>query len=317
MEYKRIKHLNKDVSKFVFGTPSLNVYDEDASFKMLDEVYSRGINTFDVAALYSDGVAEEVLGKWINERGLFEKTTILTKCAHPSKIRNRVTSYDIMSDMADSFARLKVPYIDIYLLHRDDLSVPVGIVMDTLNRLYEQGKIKVFGGSNWTHQRIEEANEYAYKFGMEPMRASSPSFGLARQIASPWGDDCISIACDKDALKYYTENQMPVFAYSSLGQGLLSGKYKSDNIDTSLFSEGIMKGYYHPENIERLRRTEIIAKKYDASVSQIVLAWIFSRELNVFSVMGASKLKHLEQNIAVLDINLTNEESKWLNLEID
>ena len=206
MKYSRIKGLDKGISKLVFGTatpklfaavaPNATKQDEEAAFKLLDEIYDAGINTFDCAAHYG----EEIMGKWMESRGNRDKCVIITKGAHPNKWRDRVTYYDILSDANDSLKKLKTNKIDIYMLHRDSHTVPVGIIVNALTRLYDEGKIAVFGGSNWTHKRIEAANDYAYRNNMKKFSVSSPNFGLAEQVNDPWisdakfADGCVTIS---------------------------------------------------------------------------------------------------------------------------
>ena len=85
---------------------------------------------------------------------------------------------------------MRTDYIDIYLLHRDDPAVPASEIVEIFNAMHREGKIGAFGGSNWTHERIQEANAYAKDHGLIPFTVSSPNFGLADQIADPWGGGC-------------------------------------------------------------------------------------------------------------------------------
>lgn len=102
-------------------------------------------------------------------------------------------------------------------------------MIDALNELQKEGKIKVFGVSNWVHERIEEANRYAKEHQLQGFSVSSPHFGLAEQIADPWGGNCVTITGkqNKAARNWYQENQMPIIAYSSLARGLMAGRIKS------------------------------------------------------------------------------------------
>ena len=332
MKYARIKGVDKDISKLVFGTatpklfaavaPDATKQDEDAAFALLDEIYASGINTFDCASHYG----EEIMGRWMEARGNRNKCVIITKGAHPNKWRDRVTDYDILSDANDSLKKLKTDKIDIYMLHRDSHIVPVGIIVEALNRLYDEGKISVFGGSNWTHKRIEEANEYALKHNLKPFSVSSPNFGLAEQVNDPWvgdakfADGCVTISGpeNEEARNWYKENSIPVFAYSSLARGFLAGAFKSSEPETAknVIDEPGMLGYYCENNIERLRRCEVLAQEKKVTVAQIAMAWIYNQPFEVFALSSPVTKKQIEENIAAIDIELSEDERKWLNLEV-
>src|SRR5437763_13272830 len=124
---------------------------------------------------------------WLRERGSRDRLTILDKGAHPNADRERVTPEDIVCDLRDSLARRKTDQIDLYLLHRDDLSAPVGPIVEALNEQKRAGHIGAFGGSNWTPERIEEANAYAAARGLEGFSASSPNLSLAVPEEPGWG----------------------------------------------------------------------------------------------------------------------------------
>ena len=138
MKYSRIKGLDKDISKLVFGTATPKLFaavatgagkkEENEAFELLDEIFSAGINAFDCASHYG----EEIMGRWMESRGNRDKCVIITKGAHPNKWRDRVTDYDILSDANDSLKKLRTDKIDIYMLHRDSHTVPVGLITQTL-----------------------------------------------------------------------------------------------------------------------------------------------------------------------------------------
>lgn len=331
MLYERVKGLDKDISKLVFGTatpklfaavaPDAGEKEEQEAFELLDEMYALGINTFDCAAHYG----EVILGRWMENRGIREKCVVITKGAHPNNYRQRVTGFDILSDANDSLVKLKTDCIDIYMLHRDNKDTPVSEIMDALNRLYDEGKVKIFGASNWTHERIEEANEYAIKHGLQPFSVSSPNFSLAEQVNDPWrcdarfGDGCVTISGpeNKAAREWYEENDIPVFAYSSLARGLLSGLFKSENPEDAkkIMDEPGIVGYFSDNNIERLRRCEIMAEKKGLSVAQIALGWIYNQRFSVFALSSPQNRKQAEDSIEAMNVKFTDDEVKWLNLE--
>lgn len=317
MIYKSVPYINKPVSQIVFGTAINNMMKGDNEFDLLDAIFEAGITTFDTAALYGD--SEVSLGNWIAERKLRDKVVIITKGANPNNWRNRLTTYDILSDIETSFAKLKTDYIDIYLLHRDDPSVPVGPIVELLNKLHKDGRIGAFGGSNWSVDRIKTANNYALLHSLIPFTVSSPSYGLAEMIGDPWGGSVtISGDINIEARNWYVNNQMPTFAYSSLGRGFFSGKIKSNEINRAKEILGMAAlEYGYPSNFERLRRAEFLAKKKDCNVSQIALAWLLKQPLNIFAITGTSSIQHIKESIDAIKLELLDNELSWLNLQCD
>jgi aryl-alcohol dehydrogenase-like predicted oxidoreductase len=206
------------------------------------------------------------------------------------------------------------------MLHRDDPAVSVGPIVEILNEHLQAGIIHAFGGSNWTHQRIIEANEYARKHGLTPFVASSPNYSLAEQVEDPWGGGCVSISgpMNLKAQEWYIANQMPILAYSSLARGLFSGRITPDNFEEqkSTLDEACLKAYCHEQNFRRLERTLLLSKEKGISVPQLVLAYILGSKLNVFPIVGAANRQELEDNIKAFNHSLTESERAWLNLEI-
>jgi len=320
MEYGRITNVDKPISRLVQGTIMLSTAEEEYSFDLLDQVYEAGINTFDSGHLYGGGDCERTLGRWIEDRGLRNETVILTKCCHMNSDRERVTPYDISSDLHDSLARLRTNYIDLYLLHRDDMRMPVAPIVDRLNHYIGTGNLGVIGGSNWSHERIERANLYAATSGQQPFTVSSPNFSLAEQAEPPWRG-CISIS-GKDgagARDWYEENQMPLFTWSSIANGFFSGRVNRENYDglveQGLFDESAVRAYCTDDNFERLDRVEELAEKKGLSIPQVALAYVLSQPLNIFALVGARSGEEISANLESLQTKLTDGEMAWLNLE--
>lgn len=317
MEYVEIPYVNKNVSRIIFGTAMPPFMTGEGGFELLDAVYAMGVSTLDLARMYMQ--AEASVGKWLQARGLRENVVLLSKCGHPDASgKKRVNETEMRKDFKQSSEDLMTDYIDIYLLHRDDPEVDAGVPVEIFNAMHEEGKIGAFGGSNWTHDRIEQANEYAYKHNLIPFTVSSPNFGLADQVNDPWGGGCVTISgpANEKARAWYKEKQMPVIAYSSLGHGLFSGRVKSSDSENAgkILDEPAMKGYACPDNFERLRRCEELAGKKGMTVPQIAMAWIFRQNLNTFAVVSTSKPERMQANIDALHIELSEEEIRYLDL---
>lgn len=317
MTYVEIPFVEKKVSRILYGSAIQPFLDGKEDMELLDAVYDMGVNAVDTARVY--GKAEQVLGRWIEERKLRDKVVILSKCAHPDIFgKKRVNEKEIREDFAQSSQYLRTDYIDIYLLHRDDPDVDAGEIIEIMNAMHEEGKIGAFGVSNWTHQRIAEANGYAARHHLIPFTVSSPNFGLAEQVHDPWGGGCVSISGPSNvrAREWYRESGMPVIAYASLAHGLFSGKVKSSEPKKAgkILDEFAMKGYVCPENFERLRRCEELAAKKNCTVSQIAMSWIFKQDLDTLAVVGTSKALRMQENIDAMHIKLSEEEAAYLDL---
>jgi aryl-alcohol dehydrogenase-like predicted oxidoreductase len=316
MLYGSIPGIDKPVSRLVQGTVFIVSSErEQAAFALLDAVLEKGCNTFDMAHGYGQGDVERTFGRWMHSKGVRDQVVIITKGAHPNVDRVRVTPHDISSDLFDSLARLKIDTIDLYLLHRDDTSVPVGPLIEVLNEHHAAGRIRAFGGSNWSHQRLEEANAYAAKHDLVPFVASSPQLSLAEQHQAPW-KGCISVggASGAAARDWYTRNQMPLLTWSSLAGGFFSGRFRRDNLAqfTEYADTVSISAYATEDNFERLDRAEQLAKDKGLSLPQIALAYVTHQPMNMFALVGSQTADEFNMNLAAQELALTPDEIVWL-----
>jgi aryl-alcohol dehydrogenase-like predicted oxidoreductase len=320
MEYGKIPGIDKPISRLVQGTVMISTEALEESFQLLDEVLEAGCTTFDTAHGYGRGDCERTLGLWIAERNLRDRVVILGKGAHHNQDRKRVTPFDITADLHDSLARLKTDFIDLYVLHRDDPAVPVGPIVEILNEHLQAGRIHAFGGSNWTHDRIQEANAYAQAHGLVPFAVSSPNFSLAEQVEAPW-PDCISISGPKQraAQEWYIETQMPLFVWSSLAGGFFSGRFRRDNLDgfQSYLDRLCVQSYCYEDNFKRLDRARELAEEKGMTVTQIAVAYVLNQPMNIFALVGCQTGAEYRANVEAAELKLTPEELAWLDLRSD
>ena len=270
MKYGKIQGLTKPASKIVFGCANpvmrdgLGDHSEVLSFAM-----ENGINVFDTARIY--GQSEKIFGKWLVSQDR-EKIIVETKCCHfdVQTDKDRVDKESAFYDIETSLELLKTDYVDVLLLHRDDQTKSAEEIIDFMNAIVDKGYAKTIGVSNWRAERVAKANEYAIAHGLKPFVVSSPHYGLVEQIGDAYGHGCVTLTGDNSAWdrQWYAKEKTAIFSYSSLGGGLLTGKYKSEDIENQDLTPQIRKMFLSAENVERLRRAEILAKGYLVMISK-------------------------------------------------
>ncbi len=307
MTYGTIPGVDKPVSRVFFGTAIAPMSQGKDCNQLLDAASEMGITAFDTARVY--GHSEEVLGKWLKERKNREQVVLLTKCAHYNLItgRNRVTEKDIRKDFEASAKALATDYFDIYLLHRDDKKVDTGEIVELMNELIKEGKIRAYGVSNWSHQRIQQANAYAADHGLVPVTVSSPQYSLARQTR-PTARDCITITGpdNADARRFYAESGMAVVSYSSLGSGFLKANGPKE----------LPPCFRCDDNYQRLQRCRELAMQKHCTPSQIALAWLLHSPMNLYPAISTTKPHRLEENLGAFAIQFSQQEWDDLDCQI-
>ena len=319
MIYGAIQGLSKPLPRIIFGTlPLVNA--DAATFLLLDSIIEMGCYAFDTAHAYGDGASEQVIGNWMQARNNRSEVIVIDKGAHPVRGRNRVDAESIKQDLQQSLCRLKTDYIDLFLLHRDDPAVPVGPIIEVLNDLKNEGKIVLFGASNWNQKRLEEAREYAEKNGLFTFSVASNQYSLAIQYDDPYpGTLSINSSSDDFEWEWYKETQYPLLAWSSLARGFFSGKFTRDNLAAFTDPQSLIsiRCYAREDNFIRLNRARQLAEEKGTTVPQIALAYIFQQPLNCFAITGALNTTQFKENIEALKIGLTKKEVSWLDLKSD
>ena len=317
MLYSKIPGIDMPVSRLVQGTMWMKSSELDAAFAAMDAFLAAGGNCFDTAHIYGLGDNERTVGQWIHSRGVRDEIVILGKGAHNSPDRKRVTPFDIQSDIHDSLARFKVDHIDLYLLHKDDPTQLVGPLVETLHAAREAGQIGAYGGSNWSVERLREANEYAAAHGLTPFAVSSPQYSLAVQQVSPW-IDCESLSGQEGepARAWCRQNGVTLFVWSSLAGGFFSGRFRRDNLDTLTqpYDQLAVKVYCFEENFRRMDRVQELAESKGVTVPHIALAYVYNQPEGIHALSGARTPAEVRVNVEATKIELTAEEIAYLEL---
>ncbi len=307
MKTMQIKGVDKAMSRLIMGTGDLRVLDEPKR-QMLDAYIAAGGNMFDTAHQYRG--KEQILGQWLAEKKLRDKVVIMTKGAHhdDGSPGPRVNPEAIRKDLSESLERLGTDYVDLYALHRDDPDVEVGPVVEELNAQLEAKRIRSFGASNWTHRRIQEANDYAAAHGLTGFQFSSTNLSLAKAQEPRWAG-CVS--ADEDAIAWHTRNRLPLLSWSSQAGGFFSGHFSPD--DRS--DEEMARVYYNDANWERYRRATLLAAKKQVPAIQISLSYVLHQPFPTSAIIGPRNPEELRDSIEAMNLTLTPEEVEWLDLK--
>ncbi len=319
MNYGTIPGVDKQVSRLVMGSMVFGTEPEkfENTCAILDGFVAAGGNTIDTARVYAKGTSEKAVGQWIKDRGNRDQIVVIGKGAHHDSqtFERRVTPACIHEDVTTSLKEMQLDFIDVYILHKDDPDAAVGPIVEALNEEVRDGRIKVFGGSSWTHQRIQAANDYAREHGLQGFGVSSPNLALAVPNEPMWVG-CVSIAGDSEAQAWYARTKMPIFAWSSQARGFFSGRYAPDKTEGQTTDEqNVIRTYYSDANWERYRRAEELAKKKGVTRQQVVLAWVLHQPLDVYALFGPATVSELNDSLGALNVSLTPDEVAWLNLE--
>jgi aryl-alcohol dehydrogenase-like predicted oxidoreductase len=313
MLYGSIAGVGDRVSRVILGGLSFKPDDASRTADLLDRYVAAGGTTVDTAHSYGRGADELGLGEWLARSGRRRDLTIITKGAHPTAEEpRRVMPTHIDRDLAESLGRLRIDTIDLYLLHRDDESIPVASIVDCLVKHVEAGRIRAFGASNWTPERITAANVYATEHGLIGFCASSPNLALAVPQEPMWSG-CLSISDNLPARAWHTAHQFPALCWSSQARGFFSGRFSPDQPD----DPDVARVYYREDNWRRLERARELSRRRGCTPTQVALAWVLHQPFPTFALIGPANVAELDDSLGATAVSLTPAEVAWLNLEAE
>ena len=300
------------MSKIVKGADYFGTnISEDTAFALLDRYFELGGNTIDTARIYGqanpadpDGLtySESVVGRWLASRGMRKNVVLVTKGCHPDRncvTKSRICKQVIDQELETSFSQLKVDSVDIYFLHRDNPDMPVGEIMDMLYEHVKAGEIRALGASNWSVQRIDQANQWAMAHGKTPFTISQIQWGLASTTPEAWGDPTLVAMNDSEYAGYF-RNGIPVMAFASQGGG-----YYSKKLMGLPLKEKIIRRYENPRNQARLSLVKQITEEIGCSPAAVCMAFLTSNPLQSAAIVGCSSVAQLEDSMSFCDLTLT------------
>jgi aryl-alcohol dehydrogenase-like predicted oxidoreductase len=274
---------------------------------MLDTFFERGGNFFDTAWQYEDGRAEERLGWWLETRGVRDEVAILDKGAHTP----HCTPELLTLQHHESLERLRTDYVDLYMMHRDDVDIPVGEFVEVLNQHRKAGTMLAFGASNWTLPRVEEANRYASEHGLEGFSAISNQLSLARMEVPIWSGTLH--AFDREWTDWLERNQAPLMAWSATARGFFVPGDVAFKADWGDRLPGEVHNHWNSEaNFARRDRANELATRYGVAPVAIALAFVLHQRSPTFAVIGSRTIEELNISIEALGVDLSAAEVAWL-----
>ena len=319
MKYEKIKGLDKKISKLIMGND--NQIEFDSAEKLWDHWIEVGGNAFDNAHIYGNGSMETLMGEWHTKRNIRNDIVVIAKGAHTPNCNPS----SISSQLSESLDRLKTDFADIYIMHRDNLEIPVGEFMDVLNQEMKKGRIKIFGGSNWTLERFKEANEWAEKNNIQPMSILNNNLALSKMIKPLWAG-CIS-SNDDDILEYLKKTQTAHLSWSSQGRGYFLPPEICQAIEDKITkdesswrqpgenSSGPISCYDSEDNRERRKRARELANELNVTTQNIAGTWPLHQPFPSLALVGPRKIEEINSTLPSLDIKLSEDKINWFNLK--
>lgn len=304
-----------NVSPLCLGTNQFGTsLDDGAAAGILDAFIELGGRFIDTARSYGDwipdaprGASEQALGRLLRQRDRANLVVATKGCEFDYRAGDfalRVNPDVLRADLTASLEALQTDYIDLYWLHRDDAAQPVESLVDTLIEQQQAGRIRAFGCSNWTVERIEAAQAYARSIGHSGFVACQPMWGLAEP--------------DREAMQMYSPGGYYEDGYQALHNGgltMIPYSGQSRGFFTKLAGQGeaaladdLRALYLNDANRRRLPVVERIAAERGISINQVVLAYLLSQPALTIPIIGASRPEQLQDSVRACDVQLSADE---------
>jgi 1-deoxyxylulose-5-phosphate synthase len=309
MKYVKLGSTGMDVSRICLGCMSFGISGRGNHAWTLDEATSRpfikraleaGINFFDTANVYSAGTSEEILGRAIKDFARRDEVVIATKVhgrMRPGPNGAGLSRRAIMTEIDASLKRLGMDHVDLYQIHRWDNRTPIEETLEALHDVVKAGKARYIGASSM----------YAWQFAQA--LAAAERHGWTRFVSMQNYVNLLYREEEREMLPLCAAEGIGVIPWSPLARGRLTRDWdeKSARLETDEFGKTL---YARSADADRkvVERTAEIAAKRAVPRAQVALAWILSKSVVTAPIVGTTKLQHLEDALAALDLKLSTEE---------
>lgn len=262
---------------------------------LLDRFIAGGGALIDTAHCYGDGASERCLGRWLAARGCRDRVLIASKGAHPQPgAPHRLDAGSIAQDLGESLERLGCDRIDLYWLHRDDPAAPVEPILLALEGHRRAGRIRAYGASNWSPERLDAAAACAIRLGIPGFSAAQQGWSLAERVTPGW-PGCRYIG--EAERRWHQRNRLALAAFTPQARGF----FAKDVAD-----------YDSPANRARRERARALASRRGATPNQIALAWLACQSFPGIAIAGSHRPTQLDDCLAAGAITLDPAEVAWL-----
>jgi aryl-alcohol dehydrogenase (NADP+) len=312
MQYVNLGKTGLKVSRLCLGCMTYGtskwrewVLNEPESRPFYQRAIEAGINFFDTANMYSDGVSEEVLGRAVHDLARRDELVIATKVFNPMRPEPNgrgLSRKAIFAEIDNSLKRLGTDYVDLYQTHRWDYATPIEETMEALHDVVKAGKARYIGASSM----------YAWQFAKAQFVAERN--GWTRFVSMQNHYNLIYREEEREMIPLCADQGVGLIPWSPLARGFLAGNRSKEGGETSRAkTDGYAKSmYYQDDDFAVAGRLTEVASARGFSNTQVALAWMLSKPAITAPIVGASKLKHLDEALAALDVKLSEEEIKKL-----
>jgi aryl-alcohol dehydrogenase-like predicted oxidoreductase len=315
MDYVNLGKTGLKVSRICLGTMTYGrkqwrqwVLEEEESRPFIQKALDLGINFFDTADMYSLGASEEILGRALKDFGPSrEKLVIATKVFNAmgdDPNQRGLSRKHIMHAIDDSLRRLQVDYVDLYQTHRFDYATPVAETLEALHDIVKSGKALYIGASSM----------YAWQFAQ--MLYLADQRGFTRFVTMQNHYNLIYREEEREMIPLCRAEGVGVIPWSPLARGFLAGNRNRVDFGSSIRAKTddyAQDMYYQDSDFAVVERVTEIAKQRGVSNAQVALAWLLQQPGVTAPIIGASKMRHLEDAIEASNLNLSEAELKTLN----
>ncbi len=313
MEYVRLGHTGLEVSRICLGCMSYGVpergnhqwvLNEEESRPFIKKALDMGINFFDTANVYSDGTSEEIVGRALRDFTRREEVVIATKVhgrMRPGPNGAGLSRKAILAEIDQSLSRLGTDYVDLYQIHRWDYETPIEETLEALNDVVKSGKARYIGASSM----------HAWQF-MQAL-ALQEKHGWARFVSMQDYLNLLYREEEREMLPLCESQGVGVIPWSPLARGRLTRPWNQTTTRAELDQFG--KTLYNAmEEADRavVGRVAEVAEERGLPMARVALAWVLQKSPVTAPIIGATKLEHMDDAVAALEVRLTPEEIKRL-----